>query len=115
MKIKIRLRDGRWILAPATPTSHSQLFVTPHRENISSRKSRFSEHQFVVSHKRTGFQVYGPFTQEGALVLAEFLASCRVPWDEIRGKASAQKYYVQVTSAIKDFYRVQEKINEAAS
>ena len=104
MKIKIHLRTNKWVYAPAIPTSHPQLFVTPERIMIGKNKSHFSKDRYTVTHKRTGFSITGEFSRDEAIRCAEFLARSDIPWEKIRFLKQVPQYQAKFEKAMQSFY-----------
>ena len=110
-RIKIRLKSGKWLTAPAYPTSHPKLFVTPERERSiradlkPSQRGRFLDDTWTVTHGPSGYSiVFGTYSLDEAQRLAELFARSAIPWEQLRSKRQAKKYARQHKAAMKRFY-----------
>lgn len=115
MKIKIRLHSGRRLWAKAFPTVHPLLFITPayiKKEYTSTGRSHFSDCEFVITHKRTGYDVctgtLGDF--EHARLFAKFLAESGIPWEKLKSKKDSDRYKTVYAAAKEKFYTHMEKL-----
>lgn len=110
MKIKIRLHSGERIPATAFPTSHPLLYITPVRikkEFSPTGRARWSEDEWAITHKPTGYAVAHADDFTDVKRLAELLARSGIPWEKLRSRKDAKRYSKKRERALVEFYRVE--------
>jgi hypothetical protein len=126
MKIKIRVKSGKWIDAPAFPTSHPALFVTPERYRelkdwtdargklrFKHGRARFLKDQWTITHRPSGYSIiFGTFELEEARKLAELFAKSSIPWKKLRSKRDAKQYARQHRAIMRKFFRDGGSVDE---
>jgi hypothetical protein len=113
MRIKIRLHSGKRILARAFPTSHPLLFVTPVRvkkEFSPTGYAYWSEDEWAITHKPTGYAVAYADEFADAREIANLLGASGIPWEKLRSRKDSKRYSDKREQALNTFYAVKEKV-----
>lgn len=112
VKIKIRLKSGKWLSTKAHPTSHPKLFVTQERyrpltaSGKPAKRGTFLEDQWTITHRPSGYSIlWGTYELTEARDLAELFANSSIPWEELRSKRDAKKHTRQYKAVLRKFYK----------